>query len=345
MLSPTNKSESPCRRASPTVAAVPNETPRPMRIRLLLAAAALGLATTLLSGCDTIGPPMTRAALGVERWRSDLVRHEIDVPAGPEGRPEHIAYLEGGQGEPLVLVHGFGADKDNWTRIARFLTPRYHVIAPDLVGFGESSKDAGADYHYAAQAERVRAFVKALDLKSPRVHLGGNSMGGGIVMAYAARHPDEVGSLWLLDAAGVADAPPSELVKIVTSGGKNPLIISTESDFPALMNFAMSDPPYLPGPVMDVLARQRIANQALEKQVFAQIAADAVTPTLNGLATPTLIVWGEEDRVLSPGSVPILQHLLPKSQAIVMPHIGHAPMIERPKQVAEDYLKFRDGVH
>jgi pimeloyl-ACP methyl ester carboxylesterase len=297
---------------------------------------ALGLAA-LLAGCDTIGPPMTSAALGVERWRSDLVRKEIALPDGA-----HVAYLEGGSGGPLVLVHGFGADKDNFTRVARWLTPHYHVIAPDLAGFGESTHLPDADYRYAAQAGRLRAFVQALGLG--RVHLGGNSMGGAIVMSYAAQHPAEVGSLWLLDPAGVANAPASELARIVLAGGRNPLIITTESDFPALMDFAMSDPPWLPGPVMDTLARERIANQALERKVFDQIAADSVSGAVAGLATPTLIVWGAEDRVLSPGAVPLLEALLPRSQAIVMPHVGHAPMIERPQQAAEDYLRFRAGI-
>ena len=104
----------------------------------------------------------------------------------------------------------------------------------------------------------------------------------------------------------------------------------------------MSDPPYIPGPVMNVLARERIANQPLERQVFLQIATDSVDAAVTGLATPTLIVWGDEDRALSVGTVPVLKTLLPNAQAIVMPHVGHAPMIERPRQSADDYLRFRE---
>jgi len=93
-----------------------------------------------------------------------------------------------------------------------------------------------------------------------------------------------------------------------------------------------------------VLARERIANLALERQVFQQIATDSVSGAVKGLATPTLIVWGDEDRALSVGTVPILKTLLPNAQAIVMPHIGHAPMLERPQQTAQDYLRFREGL-
>jgi pimeloyl-ACP methyl ester carboxylesterase len=303
--------------------------PFPLRSTLLACALA-----AVLCGCDSLGPPLKETAYAMERSRAGLSRKEIALADGTR-----IAYLEGGSGAPLVLVHGFGADKDNFTRVSRWLTPHYRVIVPDLVGFGESTHLPDADYRYAAQARRVRAFVQALGLA--RVDLGGNSMGGGIAMSYAAQYPQEVASLWLVDAAGIAGAPPSELAKMIASTGNNPLLVTKESDFPALMKFVMSDPPYVPGPVMDVLARERIANQVLERKVFAQIATDSVSDAVRGLRTPTLIVWGDEDRALSVGTVPVLQALLPDAQAIVMPHIGHAPMIERPQQSAEDYLRFR----
>ena len=302
-------------------------------LRLALAASALAVAT-LLPGCSNMGPSLKDTAYAMERSHAGLVRKETTLPDGT-----HMVWLEGGSGAPLVLVHGFGADKDNFTRIARTLTPHYRVIAPDLVGFGESSHLPDADYHYAAQAQRLHAFTQALGLS--RIDLGGNSMGGGIAMSFAAQHPQEVASLWLIDCAGIAEAPPSELAKIITTTGTNPLMITKESDFPAFLKFVMSDPPYIPGPVMDVLARERIANQDLERKVFLQIATDSVTGAVKGLRTPTLIVWGAEDRALSVDTVPVLKQLLPNAQSIVMPHVGHAPMIERPQETAEDYLRFR----
>ena len=304
----------------------------PFRSALLACTVAV---TALLYGCDSVGPSLKERAYAMERSRAGLQRKEIALPDG-----SRIVYLEGGSGAPLVLVHGFGADKDNFTRVARYLTPHYRVIVPDLVGFGESSHRTDVDYRYAAQAERVRAFVQALGLA--RIDLGGNSMGGGIAMSYAAQHPQEVASLWLIDCAGIAAAPPGELAKIIASTGTNPLMITKESDFPKFLDFVMSDPPYIPGSVMDVLARERIANQALEAQVFRQIATDSVDDAVKGLATPALITWGAEDRALSVGTVPVLKTLLPNAQAVVMPHVGHAPMIERPQQSAEDYVHFRE---
>lgn len=288
----------------------------------------------MLGGCSSIAPQITNTAIAIERERSDLVRKDIELADGL-----HVAYLEGGQGEPLVLVHGFGANKDNFTRVARWLTPHYRVIVPDLVGFGESSHPLDADYSYAAQAERLRAFVRALGLAT--VHLGGNSMGGAIAMSYAAHHREEVASLWLIDAAGIPEAPPTELRKILETTGRNPLLIANEDDFARLIDLAMSDPPYIPRMMLDVMAQERIRNQALERRAFEQIVNDSVSHDVRGLMTPTLITWGDEDRILDVGTAGILHQLLPRSQVIVMPHIGHAPMLERPRQSAEDYLRFR----
>jgi len=291
-------------------------------------------ACALLGGCANIAPRVTDAAISFERGRADLVRKDVSLPDGL-----HMAYLEGGRGEPLVLVHGFGGNKDNFTRVARWLTPHYRVIVPDLVGFGESSHPLDASYAYAAQAERLHAFVRALALEN--AHFGGNSMGGAVVLSYAAQYRSEVASLWLLDAAGIPEAPVSELRKIIETTGRNPLLVATEDDFAHLLTFAMSDPPYIPRMVVNVMAQERIRNQAIERRAFEQIATDSVTRQVHGLPTPTLIVWGDEDRLLHVGTAEMLHTLLPRSQVIVMPHVGHMPMVERPEQSAQDYLRFR----
>jgi hypothetical protein len=99
-----------------------------------------------------------------ERAVAGLVQRRIQAAA------LDFVYLEGGQGEPLVLLHGFGANKDHWTRIGRYLTPRFRVIAPDLTGFGESSPAPDGDYTIRAQVGRLKAFAHAMGLGS--FHLG-----------------------------------------------------------------------------------------------------------------------------------------------------------------------------
>jgi hypothetical protein len=117
----------------------------------------------------------TRSFFNQQRHSAGLVRKEVELPGGLR-----CVYLEGGRGEPLMLIHGFGADKDTFVRVARHLTPHYHLIVPDVPGFGESAHPPAADYAPPAQVERLRALAKALGVG--RLHLGGNSMGGQIAM-------------------------------------------------------------------------------------------------------------------------------------------------------------------
>lgn len=279
----------------------------------------------------------TRAALDAERYHAGLTRKEITLPDGL-----HYVYLEGGTGETLMLLHGFGADKDNFTRVAHWLTPHYRVIVPDLVGFGESSHPLDANYDPAAQAERLRQLAQALGAKS--LHLGGSSMGGQIAMTYAAMHPTEVRSLWLLDPAGIWSAPKSELARLVVEQGRNPLIAKNEDEFANTFSFVMSDPPFIPRPILNVMAQVRIRNVTLSEKIFKEIAEYSIENRVNGLETPAFIVWGDEDRAINVATGEILHKLLPHSQLSILHGIGHLPMIERPRQCAEDYLQFRAGL-
>ena len=280
----------------------------------------------------------TALLLELERNRSGLSRKQIELPGGLR-----YVYLEGGQGEPLLLLHGFGADKDNFTRVARELTPHYRVIIPDLLGFGESSHPAQADYTALAQANRLHVLAQALGIG--RLHLGGSSMGGQIALIYASAYPSEVGSLWLLAPAGIWSAPPSELAKHILSSGKNHLIARNEQEFAQLFEFVMTDPPYIPRFVQNVMAQENIVNYDLHRRIFEQTKNDnTLEQRVAGLSTPSLIVWGEQDRALHVGSAAVLHKLLPRSQVITLPGVGHLPMIERDGQVAADYLAFRAGL-
>ena len=253
-----------------------------MRIAKVVLAALLLFVAVAVGFVYLFPEKATRLAVDAERGRAGLVRKEIDLPNGL-----HYVFLDGGQGEPLMLLHGFGANKDNFLRVAKFLTPHYRLIVPDHIGFGESSHPAQADYASAAQAERLRALVQALGIG--RLHVGGNSMGGQIAMAYAALYPNDVASLWLLDPAGIWSAPPSELANRVTTFKGNPMLIKSEKDFAKLISFVMTDPPFIPPPMRNVLARERINNYDLETRIFDQIRADSVETRVSGLATPTLI--------------------------------------------------------
>jgi pimeloyl-ACP methyl ester carboxylesterase len=110
-------------------------------------------------------------------------------------------YYEGGKGPVIVLVHGFGTDRSVWLPVAKILTRNFHVVIPDLPGWGQSTRLADADYGIDAQAKRLNAFVHTLNLAP--VLVVGHSMGGAIaagdhaVWPAAAEHMTRIGRMYL----------------------------------------------------------------------------------------------------------------------------------------------------
>ena len=157
---------------------------RKLLLGLLLIAIAVPLGFTLAGWVNPEGT--AQFTVDLERKGAGLEAKSIAVNGF------QIHYLEGGTGEPLLMIHGFGANKDNWTRIGRYLTPHYRVIALDLPGFGDSSKPVEAGYRYADQLPRIQAFAEALGLK--QYHVAGNSMGGYFAAGLARHYPNSVQS-------------------------------------------------------------------------------------------------------------------------------------------------------
>lgn len=271
-----------------------------------------------------------RMALALERRRCGLVLRQASLP-----------YLEGGTGsEVLLLLHGFAGDKDNFARVARFLVPHYRVIIPDLPGFGDARRDPGARHDMAAQVENLRAFMAELGVA--RFHLGGNSMGGFVSCEYATRHPEQVASLWLLDAAGTQASFDMPAFRQYAMTGEMPQLVREPRDFDALMAACMEKPPFLPYCVKHVLARRAMADYALHKSIMRELVGSP--PLRQQIDTPALIVWGSEDRMLNPKAAPAMQALIPDSRVVMMEGIGHLPMLEATRRTARDFLAFQRGL-
>ena len=127
-----------------------------------------------------------------------------------------LPFLEGGQGEPLVLLHGFSDSKDSFVDVARSFVPTRRVILPDLPGFAEASQPLDFRYSLDRMVELFSKFIDSLGLA--RFDLVGNSLGGAISAAYALERPERVRSLALLGAAGVPMPCPSPLQQRIEAG-------------------------------------------------------------------------------------------------------------------------------
>ncbi|MGP9689705.1 alpha/beta hydrolase [Psychrobacter sp. AOP22-C1-C5] len=300
--------------------------------------------TLSMIGCTTPNSftvATTQKIIQHERTKSDLETKIFTLASG-----EEMVYAENRNvgAEPLLLIHGFGGNKDNFTRLASKLGG-YHLIIPDLLGFGESSKTAAADYRADAQAKRLHELMQAKGVAS-NLHVGGNSMGGAISVAYAALYPKEVQSLWLVDSAGFWSAGMPESLKDSTLEN-NPLLVDSTEDFYDLYDFVMYKPPYIPKTVKAVFAQERIANKELHANILEQIVEDNVEARAKIIAAnkiPTLVVWGEKDQVIKPETVNLIKSIIPQAQVIMMPDIGHVPMVESVEQTAKDYKAFRETI-
>lgn len=287
-----------------------------------------------LSGCTSTQDSMYEWAISLERTISGLQEASITT-AG-----QKIAYLERpGDGDTIVLLHGFGVDKDSWDRFVRYIPKEYRVIAFDLPGHGESFKDNEKTYSIDFIAKGVSDAVDALKLD--RFHLAGNSMGGWVGMLYTVHNPDRVITLGLFDTAGIASPEPSDLTKAIEKG-QNILIPTTSDAFDELMQYGFYREPFLPWPMRSVLARKAIADGPFKQKMFSDIRAnykDAIT-LLPDLRLPVLILWGADDRIVNVSAVQVLERYLPNAKTVIMPDCGHMPMLERPKEAAQDYVTF-----
>jgi abhydrolase domain-containing protein 6 len=271
--------------------------------------------------------------IGLERFTSGLNRRVVQVG------DHRIVYSEGGQGEPVVLLHGFGASADSWNRFAKQLTRRYQVIAPDQPGWGASTRIESASYGYPAQVERLHQFLSALALK--RVHLVGHSMGGFIASAYAARYPDEVITLGLIAPHGMTEPEPSELFRDVAKGD-NWLVATTRPEFDRLLNKVFAKRPYAPKAVLNYLADHAIRNSAQSAKIFAEMQTNnpPLADRLANVTAPTWIVWGDQDRVLHVSSADLFRQGIKKSEVMIIPGSGHMPLVENAGACSKAWLAF-----
>jgi len=290
----------------------------------------------VVGGCTSAQQSLFEFSISAERYISgmDLKRVSID--------DQDISYLEReGEGEAIVLLHGFAADKDNWVRFARQLPEDYRIVAIDLLGHGDNSRDFDQIYDIEYITEGFAKTIKALNLQ--RFHLAGNSMGGYVSKIYATENPDRVITLGLFDSAGLLSPQPSDF-QLALEKGENPLIVNSGDDFNRLMRFAFYDEPFLPWPMRSVVARKYISRGRFNQKMWNDIweHREEALDLLPRLHIPVFIIWGESDRILHVSTVEVYEEHIPHAETVILKNCGHAPMLERPAETAGFYVIFLD---
>lgn len=304
-------------------------------LRLLI----ISVILTLLSGCSRAD--IHNFLVERERRLAGLSVQQVSL----EG--QRIVYLTNDRQvgrETLFLVHGFGGNKDNWVRMAAHLSAEYNLVIPDLIGHGDSSPGEDADYPVEAQSRQLARLMEALD--TGPVHMGGNSMGGGITIYFASRYPEHLRSVTLFDPAG-SDRYPSELDEQLAEG-INPLMVRKPGDLRRLMNFVLEQKPYVPGPILEVMEKKAIDRQPTLERIFSAMMASMhdhqLETVLGAISVPALVVWGKQDRVLHPDNAEVFEQLIPDARRVMLDGVGHIPMLEVPERSASLMKEFVSGL-
>lgn len=257
------------------------------------------------------------------------------------------AYSEGGQaGKPtLLLVHGLAGSRDNWNRIARYLTPYYHVIIPDLPGQGDSKVPADFDYSLPNLTEKLRRFAEAIKVDNG-LNIAGHSMGGSVALLYAAQYPVDTKSLFLIDSAGVFKSANTQYLKDPTT--LRNMIVSKPGDFDRLMKIATSMPPFIPKELKDAQEKLMISQSANTTKLVEQLIVmsklftpDSFAIAARSIDQPVLIAWGEKDQIINVEAATELKGLLKNAQEpVILKGVGHLPILEQEQLLVKPYLDF-----
>ncbi|WP_114241443.1 alpha/beta fold hydrolase [Dyella sp. C9] len=322
---------------------VPPSSSRPLWQRLalrrlkFLAFVAVFIAV-VLGGSYLFAPQwLMRADIKRQAMAAHVEQHSVQA-----GDTKWV-YFEGGKGPTLLLLHGFDASKEVWLKQMELLTPHFHVIAPDLPGWGESTRVDGASYNIDAQASRLQAFVETLGLQ--RFVLVGHSMGGAIAGVYAAEHPEHVAELALLDSFGLK-TDQNEFSRNAMSG-KNPFQYDNREEFAKATALAFAKPLDIPGRFQDVLIKRNQDNRAFIERTFNELRDPSqylsVQNRLDQLTMPVLGLWCHEDKITDISALDSLRNGLKNASAIstsILIGCNHMPILEKPDETARILTSF-----
>jgi len=255
---------------------------------------------------------LVRTAGHLALWRGGIHSHYAQVG------PYRVHYYEGGEGPPLVFIHGLGAESLNWVPAMLDMHGHFHVYAIDLLGHGDTEKPDIA-YSIEQQSEMLRQFLATQNIKS--ADLVGVSMGGWIALKLAIEHPEVVNRLVVADAAGL---------KFQTNITVKNFLPATPEEFSAFM--AMLTPRQYPAPYP---VRRDFLNQVAEhawitRRIFDSFLTyqDVLDGKLQEVKAPALVIWGKQEKLIPLSVGEQMKQQLPNSSLLVCSDSGHLAVYE-----------------
>ncbi len=241
------------------------------------------------------------------------------------------SYLEAGSGETVLMLHGSGpgvSGTANWQLNIGPLSQRFHVLAPDIVGFGATERPDDVIYSLRTWTDHVWAFLDAHGIT--RTAIVGNSLGGRIALQMATDDPERISSMVLMGSPGVGMTPTEGLAAL---RAYEP---SHEAMRHLLKNFFAVDPNLITEDLVTIRYEASIADGAFE--AYSAMFSDPrhkgselgiTAEEVRAIATPTLLIHGREDKVVPLAVSVTMLDLLPNADLHVFSRCGHWTQIER----------------
>lgn len=263
-----------------------------------------------------------------------------------------VAYRRAGKGPVLLLLHGIAGSSQTWVPAMELLRRDYTVLAPDFLGHGRSAKPLG-DYSLGNHAAGMRDFLHVLNIE--RATVIGQSFGGGVAMQFAYQFPERCERLVLVDAGGLG-REVSWILRLVTLPAAEyvlPLIFSLplrdvgDSIVGFLRNLGIRD-----ARATEIWGSFASLTEPANRQAFIRTMRAVIDPGGQSVSAmdrlylasnmPTLIVWGDRDRIIPLIHAYRAHELIPNSRLAIMKGVGHYPHVEEPVRFVEilvDFLK------
>ncbi len=264
-----------------------------------------------------------------------------------------VGYRRGGEGETVLLLHGLAGSSRTWQAVMPDLARSHDVIAPDLLGHGESAKPMG-DYSLGAFASGLRDLLAALDV--PSATIVGQSFGGGVAMQLAYQHPELCDRLVLVSSGGLG-REVSWLLRLLTLPGAEQLMPLM---FPrvvadrglAIGRFLSRRGLHAPHVAEMWRAYASLAG-AENRKAFVRTIRGVIEPggqTVSALDRlylaahlPTLIIWGDRDPIIPVRHAYAAHEAIPGSSLAILEGVGHFPHVEAPEQFVSNLTDFLDS--